>query len=421
MTPGAPPETLEPVPPPFELFNLERLAAHARALAEGHRVTHLAGPDKLLPRLGDNERRLREACEALGAAKGANQRSSYAAEWLLDNVHVIEEQVAIARRHLPRHHSRELPHLVAEPFYGYPRVYHLAIEVIAHVDGRVDRENISRFVEAYQEVVPLSLGELWAIPIMLRLALLENLRRVAVRVQGAMEHRLLAEHWADRLLRASEEDPRALLLASAEMARSNPQLTNAFVAEFVQRVRERNGLVDIPLTWIDHQLAVAGASIDSRVRQETWQQAVDQVSVAASIGSLRFLGTMPWPDFVEELSAMEQVLRRDPCGVYPTMDFATRDRYRHVVEDLARGARVPETAVAERAVAFAAAARAVAEGASAGGLEQEPREGHVGHYLLDRGLGQLLDALPTLGRWQRLRAARSTTLAGFCTSASWPG
>ena len=414
MTPTHPSDARESVPPPFELLNVERLAAHARALAANQRVTHLAGPDKLRPRLGDNERRLREACESLGAAQNVNQRSSYAAEWLLDNVHVIEEQVAIARRHLPRHHSRELPQLVADPFVGYPRVYHLAIEVIAHVDGRVDRENISAFVAAYQEVAPLSLGELWAVPTMLRLALLENLRRVAVRVQAAMEQRLRAKDWAERLLRASEEDPRTLLLASAEMARANPPLTNAFVAEFVQRLRERNGLVDIPLAWLEHQLAEAGASMDSRIRQEAWQQAVDQVSVAASIGSLRFLGTMPWPAFVEELSLVEAVLRRDPSGVYGTMDFATRDLYRHAVEDLARAARVPEPEVAERTVRLAAAARGASGTPPDGVSAADTRRGHVGYYLLGSGLASLLATLPTLTWWQRMRAARAPVVA-----ASW--
>ena len=401
--------TTEDAPLPFDLFNLEQLEAHARALAGRQKVALGAGPDRLLPRLRENEARLREVCEDLGDAQHHDRRITFAGEWLLDNAYVIEEQIATARRHLPRHHSRDLPHLVAAPFLGYPRVYHLAIEVIAHVDGRVDRENISRFVAAYQEIAPLTLGELWAIPIMLRLALLENLRRVATQVQLAMEHRTLARSWATRILLAYEEDPRALLLASADMARSDPPLSNAFVAEFVQRLKERSGLVDIPLTWIDHQLAAVGASLDSRVQSESRQQALDQVTVGASIGSLRFLETMPWQEFVEELSGVERVLRRDPSGVYPTMDFSTRDRYRHVVEDLSRQSGVAEAEIAERAVALAVAAVRAAGPVRAGADE---RPAHVGYYLLDDGLAALHATLPTLPRWRRLLAVRATFVAG---------
>ena len=71
------------------------------------------------------------------------------------------------------------------------------------------------------------------------------------------------------------------------------------------------------------------------MQSENQQQAADQVSISNSIGSLRFLGAMDWREFVETMSVVEQTLREDPAGVYGRMDFATRDRYRHVVEKIA--------------------------------------------------------------------------------------
>ena len=116
------------------------------------------------------------------AAAKRNRRIAPAAEWLLDNFYLIEEQIRTARRHLPPSYSRELPRLANGPAASYPRVYGIALELISHVDGRVDAVSLNGFIAAYQTVTPLKLGELWAVPIMLRLALIENLRRVAARV-----------------------------------------------------------------------------------------------------------------------------------------------------------------------------------------------------------------------------------------------
>jgi hypothetical protein len=180
--------------------------------------------DRLLPRLAANETVLIEVCDQLTAAVSANDRITPAGEWLLDNFHLIEEQIATAKRHLPRGYSRELPRLALGSSAGLPRVYDIALETIAHGDGRVDADSLRRFVSAYQSVTTLNLGELWAIPIMLRLALIENLRRVAVRIGAGRVERDLANNWANRMMEIAERDPKSLILVIADMARSTPPM-----------------------------------------------------------------------------------------------------------------------------------------------------------------------------------------------------
>ena len=143
-------------------------------------------PDKLIPRLDENERILVHTYDLVTAAVKRNRRIAPAAEWLLDNFYLIEEQIRTARRHLPQSYSRELPRLANGPAASYPRVYGIALDLISHVDGRVDAVSLNGFIAAYQTVTPLKLGELWAVPIMLRLALIENLRRVAARVAAGV-------------------------------------------------------------------------------------------------------------------------------------------------------------------------------------------------------------------------------------------
>ena len=319
-------------------------------LASADRLAPGRVPEQLLSRLAENQRVLVETRAMLAQAVTAKQWVTPAGEWLLDNAYLVEEQIRTARRHLPKGYSRELPSLAQGSSAGLPRVYGIALETITHGDGRVDPDSLSRFIVAYQTVAPLRLGELWAIPIMLRLALIENLRRVAVQVAANRLDRDLAVAWADKLAQMARQDPKNLVLVVADMARSIPPMTPPFVAELSRRLQGQGPGLAFPLSWIEQPLADSGLSIEQLVRSGNQQQAADQVSISNSIGSLRLLGTMDWQEFVEALSLVERSLCEDPAGAYAGMDFATRGRYRHAVELVARASGCPEEVVAARAI-----------------------------------------------------------------------
>ncbi len=374
----------EEAPLRSELFSADQMEQHGKALASSHRLASGRAPDRLLARLAANERVLAGVCKLLTEAVRAKQRITPAGEWLLDNFYLIEEQIRTAKRHLPRGYSRELPRLARGPSAGRPRVYDIALENIAHGDGRMHAESLSRFVSAYQTVTVLKLGELWAIPIMLRLAVIENLRRVSVQIAACLRERNLAGSWADQMTAIAEKDPKSLILATADMARSNPPMVSAFVAELARRLQGRGQSLALPLTWIEQRLAESGLTIEQLVETEIRQQAADQVSISNSIGSLRILGAMDWREFVESMSCVEQTLLEDPGGVYGRMDFASRDRYRHAAERIAKRSRRSEVEVAGKAVDLARAGAAGDVGSGTGN-----RAAHVGFYLIDKGLAEL--------------------------------
>src|SRR3990167_110685 len=176
-----------------ELFSADQMEQHGKILAGSHELSPGHAPDRLLTRLAENEDLLIGVQNLLTEAIKANRRITPAGEWLLDNFYLIEEQIRTARRHLPKDYSRELPRLMNGPSAGLPRVYDIALETISHGDGQVDPESFGRFIAAYQTVTTLTLGELWAVPIMLRLALIENLRRVGTRIIAHRMGRDLAE------------------------------------------------------------------------------------------------------------------------------------------------------------------------------------------------------------------------------------
>ena len=373
-----------------ELFGATQMEQHGKTLAGSHRLSVQRAPDQLLARLAENQQVLLEAYNLLTAAGKAKRRISPAGEWLLDNFYLIEEQIRTAKRHLPKGYSRELPRLAHGPSARLPRVYDIALEAIAHGDGRVDRESLSRFVAAYQKITALKLGELWAIPIMLRLALIENLRRVGAREAASTIDRDRASAWADQMMEVAEQDPKSLILAVADMARSNPPMVSSFVAELARRLQGQSPALALPLTWIEQRLSESGLTIEQLVQSETQEQASVQVSIANSIGSLRFLGAMDWREFVETMSGVEQKLREDPGGTYARMDFATRDHYRHAVEKIAKASPLSESEVARKAIQLAheGAAGAMANGGTHAGTDGD-RTAHVGYYLIDKGLPQL--------------------------------
>ncbi|MBJ7574782.1 glucoamylase family protein [Luteimonas sp. MC1828] len=353
------------------------MEAHGRALAQAHRVHEHGGSDLLLGRLRENESVLDGASTLLTGMVQDDVRVTPAGEWLLDNYYLVEEQIRTARRHLPKGYSRELPSLSAGPSAGLPRVYALAMEAIAHGDGRIDGESMTRFIAAYQSLTPLKLGELWAIPIMLRLALIENLRRVATQVMRNGEDHRLAGDWARLLNDAADKDPKNVVLVVADMARSEPPLSGSFVAGLTRGLHGRSAALAMPMGWIEQWVADGGHSIEALVHAESQQQAADQVSISNSIGSLRFLANMDWREFVEAMSVVDGRLREDPAGIYTLMDFGTRDIYRHVVEKIARLSGAPEPVVAGLVLELA---RAHATGSDI--------EAHVGYYLVDDGLAR---------------------------------
>jgi cellobiose phosphorylase/PAS domain-containing protein len=396
---------MEDSPLRAELFSVEQLEQHALKFALAHELAPGKAPDKLIARLNENHDVLLETYDLVIAAVEKERRIAPAAEWLLDNFYLIEEQIRTARRHLPRSYSRELPRLANGPWAKYPRVYGIALELISHVDGRLDAGSLNAFIAAYQTITPLKIGELWAVPIMLRLALIENLRRVAARLGQGRRDRDVAADWAEQMLAVVEKNPGDLILVLADMARTNPPLSGAFLAEFTRHLQGQSPHIALATTWIEHRVAEQGLTIERLVQAEGQAQAADQVSIGNSITSLRFLSSTDWKDFVESQSVVEKTLRTDPAQVYAGMDFATRDHYRHAVEQIAKRSPLSEDEVAHHAVELAKSSTDQADA----------RTAHVGFYLIDRGRTRL-EALARFRRSARMivdRAIRRWPLSAY--------
>ena len=363
-----------------EVFSVEQLEFHARKISETHEIAIERGENKLLKRLDENEAILVDVYDLLSSTLEKKLKIAPAGEWLIDNFYLIEEQIRIAKKHFPKNFSKELPRLKSGPYSSYPRIYCLALELISHSDGRLHRNSLNRYISAYQSKVNLALGELWAIPIMLRLSLIENLRRAGVRIYMGRKDRDLAAYWAGRLIKKAAESPKDVIIEMAEMAKASLPMTSAFVSELVKRIQGQNIALVLSLTWLQQRVEEQGATMEQLIMLEGQQQAMDQVSVGNSINSLRLLNSLDWNEFVEKMSSVHSVLSKDPSGIYNKMNFNTRDMYRHIIERLARKSTFSEKEIAARCLGLAA------ENAEAG---EKNKYCHVGYFLIDKGLSEL--------------------------------
>ncbi len=350
-----------------ESLSLDDVESRARELAPRFRLAKnpRRGARVFFRRLRENDRILRQAYEGLARDVAQARPVAPAGEWLLDNFHLVESQIFDVSRNLPLQYYRELPKLASRELGGVARVYAMALEAIRHSDGRLDPGRLHRFVASYQTQAPLTMGELWAWPLMLKAGLVENLRRLAAELLDDREARARAESAFARF------DGATLDLDFPDAAGS------ACLVELFQRMQEYGPRVAPLRAKLEERLGALGRSPEDAIRAEHQRQANLQVSMGNAITSLRFCSTTDWNRTFESLSQVELILNRDPSGVYAKMDFGSRDRYRHAVEELARRSGEDQVRVALKSVEEA---RRAAEGRAA-----DPRETHVGHTLVGKG------------------------------------
>ncbi len=361
-----------------ELFSVERLEDHARTLADAQQVSAEARRGKSIrPRIGENGQVLVESYRLLASAIQDERSITPAAEWLVDNFPIVDEQLREIRDDLPPDYYKELPKLIEGHLAGYPRVIGMAWAYIAHTDSRFDPDSLRRMVRAYQAVAPLTIGELWAIAISLRILLVENLRRLADQIVGRRAAHEMADELADGLLALGPDSAEIAARAFRRLSRSS--LPTAASVQLFQRLRDLDPAVTPALRWLEEYLASQGTTAEELVRLEHQRQATMNVTVRNVITSMRLISWFDWAQFVESVSLVDEALHER--SAFGEMDFATRNSYRKAVEELARGADVPEVEIATAAAEMANAAR------QSDGNEPSitARQRDPGYYLISDG------------------------------------
>ncbi len=358
-----------------------KLGEHARHLAALDRTeVRRRGGEPVLGVLDRAELVIEEIRRELAESYRLEQRVSSSAEWILDNAHIVQAQIDDVRLNLPKNFYHELPVFISEP--REPRIYRLAAELVGHTDGQLDRHTIGDFFEAYQERVALTIGELWALPLMLRIVLIDRIRWLAEELDQNLCDRQEADYWANRLLMAARRDPNQIFAILADLSRQQPEPSTHFAFQLTGHLYDEEAAVVPVVSWLERKLA---NTLGEVVLAEQARQAAAHASIGNAVTSLRQLTLLDWREIFEDQSRVERTLAEDPAGVYARMDFDTRNRYRCVVEELSRSGGIREGDVAAAALELAAeAGRDRTDGGP---------HGHVGYYLIGPGRRRLVERL----------------------------
>jgi len=390
------------IPVREELFSAERLEQHAGSLALAQAVT--ASPPKVVSltrRLNVNAKTLLSVYRASASALAGGRDIVPAAAWLLDNYHLIEAQIREIRSDLPPGYYRQLPKLAHGPFAGYPRVFGIAWAFVAHTDSHVDLDNLQTFITAYQRVQPLTIGELWAVAITLRIVLIENLRRLADQIISEQTARDEADALAAKWLKPTDQqsalERHTFSVETTTLNFHKGPLAEPFTAQLAKRLRGLDPRSSPLVGWLDEQLSHQGETIDEMVLHAQQRQGAANVTVRNIITSMRFVSSIDWAELFEGVSLVDERLNQQ--SNFEQLDFPTRNQYRSAVEQLSRGSKRTELEVVDAALTLSRHAVA-----NTGEPIEAARMGDPGYFLIGSGrstLEQTLGFTPTLR--QRLR------------------
>lgn len=333
----------DPGPIRAEIFGPERLEHHAQTLAAAQKVGRAPRRPDLLSRLSANEALILKAYRHAAAAVEAGHAVPPAAEWLLDNIHIVEAQVAQVRADLPPGYLGHLPKLSEGHLAGYPRIFGLGWAYVAHGDSLLSAPVLRRFVLAYQEVQPLTIGELWAVAISLRLLLVENLRRLALGLDASLAEARAADLLVEAVLKGARID-------------GPPLLPDAMAARIAKRLRGMDPTETPLAAWLETRLAAQGQTVEALVQAHQASEGAAHVTMRNIITSMRRMAETDWAREFEATSGVEARLRQGP--LYPAMDFPTRNAYRSAIERLARPVPPEARAAREAEIAERAARHA---------------------------------------------------------------
>jgi cellobiose phosphorylase len=379
----------------FMILNTDQLRQKAHELALTHEPYVRRRPSKRLRReFSTDMKNLRAFVRSLHG--GRSNCSQPAEEWLLDNSEFIEEQMLDVQYQLTGACLRRLPYLRKT---GEPRVLSICADYLEHADGNLDEDSFVSYINFYQEVSILTIAEAWAIPLIMRIALIRRLAEVMELIRERQEicslvERLLAQ------VEPSKVSPDKLKDALEQAGQDIP-LSGPLIVHLVSHLREWADDSATVREWLMCKLENGPESLDRIVSYEHQLQAAYQVTTGNIIGSLRKITRWDWSDPFEQICLVEHTLRQERAGDYRLLDASSRDTLRKRVEQLARRLRVPENLVAKQAVELAA--NEYEQACAERGENELPRQAFAAYYLLEpNGAQQLQRALQMCSRPRRL-------------------
>ncbi|PJI07746.1 MULTISPECIES: GH36-type glycosyl hydrolase domain-containing protein [Clostridium] len=309
-----------------------------------------------------------------------------ASEWLLDNLYLIEKEYKDIKHNMSGICYRNMPVISKGAFKGLPRVYYLGTKIINKLDGRINEGALVSYIGEYEKRAVLTSAELWALPTMFRMAVIQNISKITESIVFSQIEKSKADKYGDDIINSENISFKKVKRA----LKSEKILTSHFVERFLKILRDSGVDNKEIYDYIDTRLEMQETTSNEMIILEHQRQAKFQVSMGNSINAIREIEALNWKECFERLSSVESILRKDPSGIYNHMDFLSKDYYRHNIERISNGMNLPESYVSKMAVKCA-------EEYSGKGIRK-----HVGYYIVDCGIEELKDKIGLRKRVNKL-------------------
>ncbi|CCJ33635.1 GH36-type glycosyl hydrolase domain-containing protein [Caloramator australicus] len=362
------------------ILNSDELIQHAKDIARGHIISKIKrGLDILSPRLIDNYKYITNTYLKINEAAKVRKSLPSGSDWLLDNFYIIEDSYKNVIRNIKSKTYKELEIIDKGYFKDFPRIFILAVELISHTDGRIDRDILIDFLNSYQKVHHLSMSEVWSLPLALSVALLEKIRNLCEKLNS------VHSEW-EKSEKIIELDDYEKIIEFLSKELEDKKFTSSFIEHLLEVLKNKDMYYDPILDFVKSKLSDENISIDNLINIEHQEQAQLAVSFGNSINSLRLINALDWNEIFEEICVVDKILEKDKF--FKLQDKETRDYYRHKIKKLASKYGVSESKVAKHLILLSNSS------------DKDDKTKHVGYYLLGNGESLLIEKLTGKARYK---------------------
>lgn len=319
-------------------------------------------------RLIENAKIILHAFQISDISARNNETIAPSAQWLIDNHYTIDQTIQQLRCNFPKSFIKQLPPY--ENNAKIPRILVLAWLYIAYTDSRFSQETLTAIVNGFQEICNLKIGELWALPFIIRMILIENVRRLSLRIDQARHMSHLANQAADKIILAENETQLSNLFTLYDKLTVDP----IFSSRLFYRLRGTSVDSTTALAWLEKQLHHHGSNPEMATALEHTHQVKDGVTMGNIIRSLKAIDDIDWTAWFETVSRVDFILRDN--SDFSELDSHSRNAYRQVIEKVARYSPLSELEVTRKALEMA---QSFSEDTS------HHNNSSVGWYLVDDG------------------------------------
>jgi cyclic beta-1,2-glucan synthetase len=288
--------------------------------------------------------------------------------WILDNYYLINQQSTVFSDTFKPKILHKLP--LSEYDEIYFQIHYIAIKYLESAVFDFSDETLTPFLKGYQKIYPLSSLELWILPTIIKFELLKSILEKGIEIKEKIENSKLAAGIVSEI--SSDLDKGKNPAKRIKNIIRNPEISPHVLLLVLEDVRELDYRVEDALKLIEGKIHEEDLNLEEFTRASVLRDLDLKQNLNNAVSSIRNFSFINWSKFFTKVSIVENTLTTDPSGIYPLMDDISRDRYRHIIEDMSANSNFSESEIARKLI----------EKSSEANIDVQR---HVGYYLIDEG------------------------------------